>query len=589
MKKSIISLLICLTVGISGVLFTSCKDDIPTIDYVHQSSYSADFSALIDAINDQTITLSRKLDLINEALVNIHWTLEEKLGIIQAAIEAGVGTYEEYAKVLIESINQLNKTQEAKLQAICDILESNNANLTAKLADIEAAIEAGIGTYEVMAAALIESIDKLNATQDEKLQAIYDILKSNNASLTAKLADIEAAIKAGIGSYEEMAKALIESIDKLNATQAEKLQAIYDVLKNEFASLDLKVEALDASIDKGFADNKTAIKAFQEAIVQELNNEKLDLATRLTNLKLALDKLKGSIDENFKLNKEAISTLTTKLIESLESNQTTVNTKIENITNAIGALTGNIGTEYGKLLTYLVQLIEAVKAGADYSEIIAAIKALTPIEPEPEPEPEPVPEGFVDLGLSVYWAECNLGAEVCDEPGGYYGWGMKAPYEAGKTVGWNSYFKSFGGTESWYEASSCGTSVDPLAFFVTNGVDISSTEWDAAALSIGGRIPTKEQFEELLENCDMEWDYSLSMYGCTFTSKLNGKSIFLPAAGYRSGSETLDSWNGLYYITATPKELQYFCFYLAGDEKSEMNQAYRYRGFQIRPVQIKGR
>ena len=146
MKKYIIFLLISLTVGFSGAL-TSCKTDIPTIDYQHESKYTADFSKLIEAIESQTTTLNEKINLINAALVNINTNLDQKLQLIEAAVNAGVDSYKELAQKLIESIDAMNATQEEKLQAIFDILSSNYASLDQKLADIEAAINAGIGAY----------------------------------------------------------------------------------------------------------------------------------------------------------------------------------------------------------------------------------------------------------------------------------------------------------------------------------------------------------------------------------------------------------------------------------------------------------
>lgn len=60
--------------------------------------------------------------------------------------------------------------------------------------------------------------------------------------------------------------------------------------------------------------------------------------------------------------------------------------------------------------------------------------------PEPE-EPDPA-AGYVDLGLSVMWAECNLGASSPEEFGNYYGWGDVEGYSEGEPLSTGNYFNN---------------------------------------------------------------------------------------------------------------------------------------------------
>lgn len=83
----------------------------------------------------------------------------------------------------------------------------------------------------------------------------------------------------------------------------------------------------------------------------------------------------------------------------------------------------------------------------------------------------------VFLGLSVNWAEFNLGAENKDDIGGYYGWGDIT----------GSYYSS---DLSYYPSS------DPPMNISGTPYDIVTKQWGE-----GWRMPTKEEVEELLENC----------------------------------------------------------------------------------------
>lgn len=134
--------------------------------------------------------------------------------------------------------------------------------------------------------------------------------------------------------------------------------------------------------------------------------------------------------------------------------------------------------------------------------------------------------GYVDLGLSVKWATCNVGASKPEELGKYYRWGEATPYSA-----------------STYDYTYNPCSSD----------GILSWKYDAASMnwSKSWRMPTKSEFKELKDNCKWTWedDYKESgLSGYIVTSTKNGKSIFLPAgAYYKEGETTLSSYGEGYY------------------------------------------
>lgn len=144
----------------------------------------------------------------------------------------------------------------------------------------------------------------------------------------------------------------------------------------------------------------------------------------------------------------------------------------------------------------------------------------------------------VDLGLSVLWADCNVGANLPEEFGDYYAWGdtmANRPY--GEDCSAYPHCKDLDGDGNI--SSSCE--------FTYIGDDISGKEqYDAAAAKWGNgwRMPSYEQFEELLTKCKWELCEKNGVKGHKITGP-NGNSIFLPIAGKKgleSDPEDLCYW-----------------------------------------------
>lgn len=136
--------------------------------------------------------------------------------------------------------------------------------------------------------------------------------------------------------------------------------------------------------------------------------------------------------------------------------------------------------------------------------------------------------GYVDLGLSVKWATCNIGADSPSDYGDYFAWGETE-------------------TKSSYDWSNCFDCLDGKydgrwgIYKIDGQTSISPTsEHDTARENWGGswRMPTRAEFGELCDNCEWTWTSQGGHKGYLVTSKINGKSIFLPAAGWRFGTDT---------------------------------------------------
>lgn len=156
----------------------------------------------------------------------------------------------------------------------------------------------------------------------------------------------------------------------------------------------------------------------------------------------------------------------------------------------------------------------------------------------------PVPNGAVDLGLSVHWATCNLTAdgfvESMGEYGSYYAWGsLTSPW------------KFFANGYIWYDGGGWGqygANRYRLKKYVTDSYNtyygeadnkvVLESDDDAAHVFLGAnwRIPTNEEFLELLDNCTFTWTTIDDHCGAKFTSRVEGYTdswVFFPAAGYK--------------------------------------------------------
>ena len=132
---------------------------------------------------------------------------------------------------------------------------------------------------------------------------------------------------------------------------------------------------------------------------------------------------------------------------------------------------------------------------------------------------------YVDLGLSVKWATCNIGANKPEEYGDYFAWGETA---AKSYYFWNTY-KYCNGTaraQTKYNTNSNYGIVDNKTQ-LNHSDDVAHAKWGD-----DWRMPTDAEWTELREQCTWTWTALKGVNGYKVTSKRNGKSIFLPASGY---------------------------------------------------------
>ncbi len=203
--------------------------------------------------------------------------------------------------------------------------------------------------------------------------------------------------------------------------------------------------------------------------------------------------------------------------------------------------------------------------------------------PGPNPQPQPVPDGYVDLGLpsGLLWATCNLGATAPEGYGDYYAWGETATKEV---YNWSTYKYCNGGYDQLTKY--CNYSGYGYNGFTDNLTTLEAMD-DVAAqkLGSGARMPTADEWRELINNTTAEWTQVNGVDGRKFTAS-NGKSLFLPAAGFRWDGEFFYAGSRGYYCSSSlyadsPRSAWYFYFSEGGQN---VGYSYRGNGWSVRPV-----
>ena len=170
---------------------------------------------------------------------------------------------------------------------------------------------------------------------------------------------------------------------------------------------------------------------------------------------------------------------------------------------------------------------------------------------------------YVDLGLSVKWATCNIGADSPEEYGNYYAWGET-------------------------ETKETYTSDNSVTHEVSGMSDFSgNAEYDAATANWGSpwRMPTDSEITELRTSCTWTWTTLNDVNGCEVTGT-NSNSIFLPVAGCRTGSSLGTAGITGYYWSSTSDTWSTVGAYRLNFNSSSVSRGIdiRYRGQSVRPV-----
>ena len=191
---------------------------------------------------------------------------------------------------------------------------------------------------------------------------------------------------------------------------------------------------------------------------------------------------------------------------------------------------------------------------------------------------------YVDLGLpsGTLWATCNIGATTPEEYGSYFAW---AETDSKSNYSWSTYKYCAGTNDSM-------TKYCTAEYYGTfDGLDALEDKDDAATAKWGSswRMPSMEQFDELMnsEYTTVKKTFQNDTYGMLITSKLNGNSIFLPAAGILMDTDLINDGSRAFYWSrdvARPSNFLARDFSFTTTSNTPNDTQNRCYGLSIRPV-----
>ena len=532
---------------------TSCQEDAPEINYTMNVSVINDFTKVVEAID-------------RGSLKN-----EEAIAKLAAAID------------------RMNSDQQAKLQAIRDVLNSVNTTLETKLIAIEAALKAQTLSMEGKLDLIRGVLADQKATLETRLAAIDAAMRAQTLSLEGKLDLLTAAVENQTLKLEDLADRLATAIDNLSDDMKDKLDHIKGVLTDQNTTLKTKLAAIEAAIKAqtlSLGDKLDLLEAAVKAL-PDYSSQLEAISTAIANLPDYGDKLsaieaavKGMPDYGSKFDLIVASLDAIKgQAEALGTGQTGIATQIAGVTSAINALVDQVkdgDTDAAAALAQIIQKLEDLKGSIGGG-------GTTPSTME-----------YVDLGLpsGLKWAKCNLGASKPSDYGDYYAWGETAP-KADFT--WDTYKWMQAGHSHWRyitkytfaDGQTGGIWYDSAGAFIGDNKTVLDAADDAATANLGSpwRMPTKVEIAELITKCTWTWTTQDGVEGCQVDGP-NGNAIFLPATGHYEESGLIYAGTRGNYWSSSLDSAD--CTTARGDDffsgGGASGKYYRYYGLAVRPV-----
>ena len=559
--------------------FSSCQEDGTQLKYNVEVTVTNDFSKVVEAINNGT--------------------LKNEQAIAQ----------------LTAAIDKMNADQQTKLQAIKDVLNSVNATIDAKLAVIEAAMKAQTLSLEGKLALIEDAMKAQTLTLEKKCDALVAAIKAL-PDYTEKLQAIEKAISA-LPDYTAKLEAIEKALTSQTLALAEKLGFIQGALEDQTIAMKEKMDILKGVID----DQTKALDLRLGALETAMKNQTLELKDKLALLNSTLETQTLTLANKLEAISSAVEAMpdyTSKLaaietaikalpnyeaqLKALNALITDQNSKLD---DQIAALEGimNAIPDYSNKLDAIEN---AIKAMPDYDAAINGIKdeianlvkavkdgnkseadALAEIAKKLEElkaagGSTTVVKDYVDLGLpsGLMWRKYNLGANSEYEMGNHYAWGETVTkqkydittYKWGELIGETTYYTKYNETDK---------------------LTLLQPEDDAATANLGEnyRTPTKEEWEELLDECTWEVATKTNKNNETVIDYWkvvgpNGNFIILPSTGWYNGDVWKDNVSGYQSASLKKTSLVYFIRWFNNKTNimPDWIDANPEKGYSVRPV-----
>lgn len=480
----------------------------------------ADINKSIETINNQIENINTSLGELkdkNEALQELIDALEAKAEDLQKQFEAAdAATKQELERQiatiqnLIASLQEEDENLQSQINALQKQIDDLKKGSVSK--DDIAAIERAIDALEAQMENLektLGDIDDINRRLDELEQ------KAGNYATDKELSDAIDAI------YDKLDE-LYDAINNGGNTGEDWSDDIADI----YETLNDIMDRLDALEDLGGGNASGNIQSIR--FIPEYNDGKVDLSSGLATLTFILtpNEAASAIAQAHRTNSNVVTAYITRTKSRTRAVDTPRRMTVTTVSgNANGMLevsvnANSLPAEYWDGTTSCNIYIHINDGKNDIvSEMIPTYQSTstaTTVE-------------AVDLGLSVKWASCNVGAYSSESYGSYYTWSE------------------------------------------TKNIDFSDN-W---------RMPTASEMRELRDNCDWKWTNEKGIYGYRVTGN-NGNSIFLPASGFKLNNRTFDEGSyGYYWSSGSGSQANYLEF---NSYDYDINGSEPTYGCTVRPV-----
>ena len=476
----------------------------------------ANINALIAALQAKDAELDQKIKELKAYVDN-------EISATEDWAEATFATLEQYIAMQTEIANlkallETYKSSAVDTKALKEAITASENSMKAWVNETLAAGYYDIAAIDAKLAALATTAN--NYTDLQLINAIADqqkALEQAKAELTAayQKAILEAMANYNGGNSNGNFEAQIALAKSELQSQINAINTQLTIIENRLDALEERVDALETRIQSirfipEYSDGMVDLGSGQATLTFILTPS--EAASAIAQAYRNSNSVVTAYISRTKARTRAIDTPRTLTITSVTGNA--------NGTLEVGINTNSLPSDYWNETTSANIYIHINDGNNDIASEMIPVLCSEITESTTE---------AVDLGLSVKWASCNVGATSPEAYGSYYSWAET------KNIEWNG-------------------------------------DW---------RMPTTNEMRELRENCDWKWTKNNGIYGYKVTGK-NGNSIFLPASGFSLNDRTFDvsSW-GYYWSSSSSNTANVLEFDIDNNKISSSEPSY---GCTIRPV-----
>ena len=447
----------------------------------------ADINALIAELQAKDAELDQKID-------DLKTYVNGEISATEDWAEATFATLGQYAAMQIEIANLKALLETYKNSAIDtkDLDDAIAASETSMKAWVNKLLADGYYDIATIEAKLTTLSTAANNYTDQQLNKA---IANQQAALEQAKAELTAAYQKAIQ------EAIANNSGTSNSNFEAQIAAAKAELQNQINAINAQLAVIESRLDD-LEDRVDALETRIQSIrfVPEYSDGKVDLSSGQATLTFILTPYEAAsaVAQEYKNSKGVITAYISRTktrTRAIDTPQTLTITSVTGNANGIleiGINTNSLPSNYWDDMTSANIYIRINDGNNDIvSEMIPAFESL----------PTTTTVEMVDLGLSVKWASCNVGASSPESYGNYYAW-----------------------------------------------AETKDIEWSGDL-----RMPTAEEMKELREQCVWKWTKSNGVYG--YRISRNGNSIFLPASGFHLNNRAYDSGEyGYYWATGSSNQ-----------------------------------